>query len=432
MQSASPDNFPDLRLAPPVESALGVESMPALDPEPDTDAVLEQAIDFIEQFHAERPGGGDPSRRIAQVRRSIGATGTYRHTSAELTWGARAAWRNSARCIGRLYWNSLVVRDRRDIDDAAEIAAECRTHLRQAANNGKIRSTISIFSPDRPGQPGPRIWNEQLIRYAGYRRDDGTVLGDPRYADFTEAVRELGWQPPQQRSAFDVLPLVVESQSRPPVLCELQAEDVLEVALEHPEHPWFADLGLRWHAVPAISNMRLAIGGISYPAAPFNGWYLGTEIGARNLVDADRYNIVEAVARGLRLDRSSEQTLWRDRAVIEINRAVLHSFAAAGVTIADHHTESRRFLAHVEREERAGRSCPADWSWIVPPISGGLTPVFHRYYDGEAVGPQFVTDPDSVSLALRGRHLPERQPAELFVSRRSAHWPFERAARSAL
>jgi len=40
----------------------------------------------------------------------------------------------------------------------------------------------------------------------------------------------------------------------------------------------------------------------------------------------------------------------------------------------------------VEREERAGRSCPADWSWIVPPVSGGLTPVFHRYYDAPQAG----------------------------------------------
>lgn len=58
-----------------------------------------------------------------------------------------------------------------------------------------------------------------------------------------------------------------------------------------------------------------------------------------------------------------------------------HSFDAAGVTMADHHTEPQRFLAHVAREESAGRSCPADWSWIVPPISGGLTPVNHRCYD---------------------------------------------------
>ena len=66
--------------------------------------------------------------------------------------------------------------------------------------------------------------------------------------------------------------------------------------LSHPEYRWFAGLGLRWHAVPAISNMRLEIGGIDYPAAPFNGWYMGTEIGARNLADADRYDLLPVVA----------------------------------------------------------------------------------------------------------------------------------------
>lgn len=35
------------------------------------------------------------------------------------------------------------------------------------------------------------------------------------------------------------------------------------------------DLGLRWYAVPAISHMRLRIGGLSYPAAPFNGTSFG-------------------------------------------------------------------------------------------------------------------------------------------------------------
>jgi nitric-oxide synthase len=145
--------------------------------------------------------------------------------------------------------------------------------------------------------------------------------------------------------------------------------------------------------------MQLRIGGISYPAAPFNGWYMGTEIGARNLVDPDRYDLTGLVASRLGLDMSSEQTLWRDRAVIEINRAVLHSFNQAGVSITDHHTESQRFLTHVAREENLGRVCPADWSWIVPPISGALTPVFHQYYDGEVSGPRFIAHPEGDSPA---------------------------------
>jgi len=63
------------------------------------------------------------------------------------------------------------------------------------------------------------------------------------------------------------------------------------------------------------------------------------------------------------------------------------------VRMADHHTESERFLSHVANEQKAGRSCPADWSWIVPPLSGGLTPVFHRYYDepDPAVRPAFLS-----------------------------------------
>ena len=36
---------------------------------------------------------------------------------------------------------------------------------------------------------------------------------------------------------------------------------------------------MKWYGVPMISDMRLEIGGISYTAAPFNGWYMGTEIG---------------------------------------------------------------------------------------------------------------------------------------------------------
>ena len=85
---------------------------------------------------------------------------------------------------------------------------------------------------------------------------------------------------------------------------------------------------------------------------------MGTEIGARNLIDVDRYDIAETVGVRMGLDMTSEQTLWRDRVVVEINRAVLHSFAAAGVTITDHHTESQRFLTHLAREERAGPQLP--------------------------------------------------------------------------
>lgn len=59
---------------------------------------------------------------------------------------------------------------------------------------------------------------------------------------------------------------------------------------------WFGELGLRWYALPAVSNMLLEIGGLEFPAAPFNGWYMSSEIGTRNLCDSHRYNLLQVSA----------------------------------------------------------------------------------------------------------------------------------------
>jgi nitric-oxide synthase, bacterial len=308
------------------------------------------AEEFLALYQAENPRVGSIRSRVEEVRAQIERYGTYAHTAEELTFGAQAAWRNSSRCIGRLYWRSLRVRDRRHVTGAGQLAAEAFAHLREATNGGRVRPTLTVFAPTTPERPGPRIWNEQLIRYAGYRRPDGTIVGDPRYADLTDAVRgryadltdavrDLGW-PGGPGTPFDVLPLVVQAPGERPRLFDLPGDAVLEVPLSHPRYRWFAGLGLRWHAVPAISNMCLEIGGICYPAAPFNGWYMGTEIGARNLADVDRYDLLPTVADRMGLDTTKERSLWRDRVLVELNLAVLHSFDSAGVTIADHHTPS--------------------------------------------------------------------------------------------
>ncbi|MGW1763322.1 nitric oxide synthase oxygenase [Streptomyces sp. NPDC002073] len=377
-----------------------------------TEQVWAAAEEFIRLHHRENPEAGDVAARLGDVRDEIHVLGTYRHTPEELAHGARVAWRNSNRCIGRLYWQSLRVRDLRGLTGADEIAAACVDHLREATHGGRIRPTITVFAPDIPGRPGPVIWNEQLIRYAGYGsgggaggRDGasawgrpGKPVGDPRNEAFTEGVQRLGW-PGGPGTPFDILPLVVQGCDDKPRWFELPEDAVLEVPIEHPEGDRWADWGLRWHAVPAISNMTLEIGGVRYPAAPFNGWYMGTEIGARNLADHDRYDLLPAVARRLGLDTSSDRSLWKDRALVELNRAVLDSFDRAGVTIADHHTESRRFLSHLEREERKGREVGADWSWIVPPMSGAATPVFHRTYDTTERTPAYVHHPGAEARA---------------------------------
>jgi nitric-oxide synthase, bacterial len=355
-------------------------------------ALMNRAEQFIVQFHDENQLGA-LDRRIRQVRREISASGTYWHTPEELAFGARVAWRNSSRCIGRLYWHSLRVRDRRYIATAPDIAAESFEHLREATNGGRIRPLITVFAPDAPDQPGPRILSSQLIRYAGYQTDGGAVTGDPANAGLTRLARELGWPGGRPRGRFDVLPLIVEAAGAEASMHDVPVDAVLEVQLEHPEFAWFADLGLRWYAVPAISDMYLEVGGIRYPAAPFNGWYMCTEIGSRDLGDDGRYAQLPVIAAHMGLSLASDANLWKDRAMTELNVAVLHSFQRAGVTITDHHTESARFLRHLQREEWHGRACPADWTWIVPPTAASTTPVFHRYYQDFDQTPNYYHHP---------------------------------------
>ncbi len=290
---------------------------------------------------------------------------------------ARQAWRESVRCIGRLHWRSLRVIDARSLDNADDVFEACIEHLRMATNGGRIVPTQTIFAPWQEGHRKVRIWNHQLIRYAGYRRPDGTVLGDPMNAAFTERVCALGWSPPAEPGRFDLLPLVIEVDGQI-IIRNLPREVVLEVELAHPEHPWFSKMKLRWHAVPAISDMMLVTLDEVFPCAPFNGWYMGTEIGARNLGDPHRYNLLPEVAEKLGLRRDCR--LWKDRALLVLNEAVLHSFGHQGVRMVDHHQASREFLAHCEREQAQGHEVQAEWSWIVPPLSASATGVFHRLY----------------------------------------------------
>jgi nitric-oxide synthase len=337
--------------------------------------VLSAARDYVELM--ERETGEWASGRLAQVEAELQDTGTYRQTFGELEHGSRVAWRNNTRCVGRFHWRSLQVRDMRHLDDPEEVFAAIVEHVRLSTNGGRIRPLITVFAPQRPDGEGWRIWNPQLIRYAGYRQPDRSIVGDPLNARLTDVLRILGW-PGGAGGRFDVLPLAIQRPGEPPRLFELPREVVLEVPLSHPDLPWFEELGLRWHALPAISNMRLEIGGLSYPAAPFSGWYMGTEIGARDLSDVRRYNVLPAIAERLGLNTRSDRSLWKDRAIVELNVAVLHSFARQGVAIIDHHTACRQFVFHEKKENELGRAVPAEWSWIVPPISASTTPVFHH------------------------------------------------------
>ncbi|NXU10346.1 NOS2 protein, partial [Pardalotus punctatus] len=340
--------------------------------------LLPQAIDFLKQYYSsfKEPKIKEQLGRLEAVTKEIERTGSYHLTKDELTFAAKQAWRNAPRCIGRIQWSNLQVFDARDCKTAKEMFEHICHHIQYATNNGNLRSAITVFPQRTDGQHDFRVWNSQLIRYAGYQMPDGSTLGDPVTVEFTQLCIDLGWKPKYGR--FDVLPLVLQANGQDPEIFELPPEIVLQVPMEHPKYEWFRELELRWYALPAVANMLLEVGGLEFTACPFNGWYMGTEIGVRDFCDVQRYNILKEVGRRMGLETNKLSSLWKDRAVVEINVAVLHSFQKQNVTIMDHHSASESFLKYMQSEYRARGGCPADWVWIVPPMSGSVTPVFHQ------------------------------------------------------
>ena len=104
------------------------------------------------------------------------------HTTDELTVGAKLAWYHNTRCIGKLYWRGLTVRDCRHVTDPAGIADECFEHSAFVHNGGRIKPSITIFAPDAPGQARRARAQrpDRLLRRPPQRGRH--VVGDPHTA----------------------------------------------------------------------------------------------------------------------------------------------------------------------------------------------------------------------------------------------------------
>ena len=348
--------------------------------------LFSQAEGFYHQYYREK-SLGSPFQRLIAIQQEIERTGTYNQTFEELEFGAKVAWRNSNRCVGRIYWKALTVRDMRHLEIEHDIFDALVDHLNFATNGGKIRSAITVFKAPNPfDKSAINLWNSQLIRYAGYRKGE-EIIGDPAEVEFTQVCQQLGWQ--GAGTHFDVLPLVIQVNGCAPRVFKLPQQEILEVAIEHPSLDWFGELQLKWHAVPIISNIALELGGIRYTAAPFNGWYMVNEIATRNFGDTYRYNLLPKVAERMGLDTSKNTTLWKDKALVELNLAVLDSFQKNNVSLVDHHTAAEQFMHFAATEEKQGRLVTADWAWIVPPMSGSTTEIYHREWNNEIKSPNY-------------------------------------------
>lgn len=360
-----------------------------------------EAKSYLEQFFTENGALGGFEIRWREVEDEILRTGTYRHTTEELTFGARLAWRNAARCIGRLYWSGLKVRDLRHLTHPDDMAEAIFQHIEIAHNNGNLVPTMTVFNPGTPDRPAVRIWNPQLMRYAAYRKESGQITGDPAQLALTENIKALGWQ--GQGSDFDLLPIVIEIANQKPRYYEIPTAQRYEVQIRHPQYPGIAELGLKWYTVPAVSDMALDCGGVQYRCAPFNGWYMATEIGARNFTDVERYNLSLRIAQKIGADTRRESSLWRDKALTAMTEAVLWSFETEGVKIADHFSASLEFLQFCKNEQDAGREVRGHWPWLVPPIGGSATPLFlDQWVDGD-VKPSFLLQQPAYALSANNK-----------------------------
>lgn len=341
---------------------------------------FEHAKDFINNFYASIKRLDSPAHktRLLEIEEQLKTNETYYLKETELIYGAKLAWRNAARCVGRIQWSKLQVFDARFTTNANEMFEALCNHIKYATNKGSLRSAITIL-PQRVKSLNNdwRIWNSQLIGYAGYKnKETNQIIGDPANVEITEICQKLGWKGKGTR--FDILPLVLSANGGPPQMFTLPEDLVLRVKIKHPKYKWFEELNLEWYALPAVANMMLDVGGLQFTAAPFSGWYMVTEIGTRDLGDSNRYNVLEEVAQRMGLNTRSNMSLWKDKAVVELNIAVLDSFQTAGVTIVDHHTATDTFMTHLSNEQRLRGGCPADWVWLVPPTAGSTTQVFHQ------------------------------------------------------
>lgn len=347
-----------------------------------------EAAAFLDLFFEENETeNGSRKQRKAEVDRELARHGIYTHSPQELAFGAKVAWRNHAKCIGRLYWRSLIIRDRRHVNDPDAIADEINQHMVEAFNFGKIKSVITIFAPATPTALPAHIGANQVMRYAGHLQRDGSIIGDRANVEATRQAKAAGWSGTGGR--FDLLPLPIITADGRRIFRTLPACVSQRVPLIHPGYPAFSSLGLEWYAVPCITDMILTIGGIDYPCAPFNGFYMGTEIGSRDLVDPWRFDLLEDAARAFDIEPNATDPLWRDRALTEINAAVLHSYNNAGVTLIDHHTAARDFMKFRADESAQGRALHADWSWIVPPQASAVSPPFHIEMHDDAAVPNY-------------------------------------------
>jgi nitric-oxide synthase len=275
------------------------------------DKSLAQAKDFLKQYYADTTNHEKPEKNIkerqAEVLAELREKKTYNLTSDELRWGARMAWRNAPRCPARVIWKKLHVFDQRHIDNTDDMFKAIMEHLDFSNNGGNIRPAITLFRQRLPGEKDLRVWNGLITGFAAYEQEDGSIIGDPSSLGLTKFCQKLGWK--GKGGMFDFLPMLLSGTDGIPHYYEIPEKYLMRVKIQHPTNTGINSMNLEWFGLPGVSSMMFESGGIQFPAAPFAGWYQGSEVASRDLLDPQRYNLLEPLGLAMGLDMSSNTTV---------------------------------------------------------------------------------------------------------------------------
>lgn len=84
--------------------------------------LLLEAIDYIRLFYREQLlPEAQLQERLVKIYQDYRRSRTYWQSEEELIYGAKVAWRNSTRWIGRIFWESFNMRNLRHLTTAEDI-----------------------------------------------------------------------------------------------------------------------------------------------------------------------------------------------------------------------------------------------------------------------------------------------------------------------
>ena len=151
---------------------------------------MDEARSFLDSFRREVAPGLQLETRLQHVEQDLRQNGQWLDYE-ELQFGARPKQSVAlAACTGKAWSSSTDASCPLQKTSPTPCSTTCAL-----PSTGDLQPAISVFDPGDAKRAAPRIWNSQLLRYAGFRNSNGRQVGDPAQNAITARIMELGWRP---------------------------------------------------------------------------------------------------------------------------------------------------------------------------------------------------------------------------------------------